>query len=350
MKTKNIFLIFSVFLVAALSGCSVHSVNIAGQFGTRTPESVAAAKSAPEKPDYSQKYSWIIAENESPKYAADVFYIYPTTYVGKGIRYMDTSSQADRKNASDYSMFNMSLFKGQANLFAPYYRQASLETFMQGSYQAALPYLELPCGDILDAFDYYIRNYNNGRPFIIAGFSQGGMMSECIMKKRLGDKKLQKRLIAAYLFGHSISPDTMKKYPWIRQAEKADDIGRFVSINTFFENSDGILTILPGSVSNDPVEWKTGTHEIDMSKYKGAVILTDMAAGKTKDDARPFTSARLNNEAGGVELYGIRPEYVKKALKILGDKSMHSYDFMFFYNNFRENIGTRIDSYINSQH
>ena len=32
---------------------------------------------------------------------------------------------------------------------------------------------EIPKADVFAAFDYYIKHYNNGRPFILAGHSQG---------------------------------------------------------------------------------------------------------------------------------------------------------------------------------
>lgn len=347
MKKISIYLsfVFLMFHTVLLCGCSAGMASLNGQFGISTEASIAAQASAPAKPDYSQKSSWIIAENTNARHPADVFYIYPTIFLGKEIRYMDISASNERKDASDYSMFNMSLFNGSANRFAPFYRQASLEAFMLGSYEASLPYLKLPCEDILDAFDYYIEHYNNGRPFIIAGFSQGAMMAECIIKNRLGNKKLRKNLIAAYLFGHSISPKTMRKYPQFRQSKTETDAGTFVSINTHLPGTGKILTILPGSVSNDPVSWQPGEHAIDMGKYKGAVILTDMPSGKTKYDPAPFKSAKVNYETGGIELAGVREEYVQTALKILGEKSMHSFDFMFFYNNIKENISKRIKAF-----
>ena len=343
--TISALFVFLMFHTVLLCGCSAGMASLNGQFGISTEASLAEQAEAPAKPDYSQKASWIIAENETPEYPADVFYLYPTTYVGGGIKYMDISSEKDRKNAADYSRFNMGLFEGSANRFAPFYRQASLEAFMLGSYEASLPYLQLPCEDVLSAFDYYVKNYNKGRPFIIAGFSQGAMMAECIMKNRLGNKKLRKNFIAAYLFGHSITSETMQKYPQFRQSEAATDAGTFISINTHLPGTGKILTILPGSISNDPVSWQTGEHTIDMGKYKGAVILTDMPSGKTKSDPAPFKSAKVNYETGGIELSGVREEYVQTALKILGEKSMHSFDFMFFYNNIKENISKRIKAF-----
>ncbi|MBO4555671.1 MAG: DUF3089 domain-containing protein [Elusimicrobiales bacterium] len=343
-KINKISALFLACLQAVLI-CGCGRAEFAGQFGTPTEASIAAQAAASTRPDYSQKNSWIIAENENSEFPADVFYLYPTTYVGKGIKYMDTSSEKDRRNAADYSFFNMGLFEGSANRFAPFYRQASLETFMLGSYEASLPYLRLPCGDALAAFDYYIKHYNKGRPFIIAGFSQGAMMSECIIKNRLGSKKLRKKFIAAYLFGHSISPETMQKYPQFRQSESPADSGVFISINTHLPGAEGILTIMPGSISNDPVSWQPGVHKIDMAKYKGSVMLKDMRTKETESDPMPFKAARINAETGGIELTDVRPEYVKKALKILGDKSMHSYDFMFFYNNIKENVPERISSF-----
>lgn len=36
--------------------------------------------------------------------------------------------------------------------------------------------LELAYEDIKCAFEYYMENYNDGRPIVVAGFSQGGQI------------------------------------------------------------------------------------------------------------------------------------------------------------------------------
>ena len=61
-----------------------------------------------------------------------------------------------------------------ANVYAPYYRQ------VDAAYALTLPLPEhdaliagIPTMDTVASFDYYVQNFNHGRPFILAGHSQG---------------------------------------------------------------------------------------------------------------------------------------------------------------------------------
>ena len=65
-------------------------------------------------------------------------------------------------------------FSTVANIYAPYYRQADAAA------RAAMPQPEQvatvaggPTHDGIAAFDYYLRHYNHGRPFILVGHSLG---------------------------------------------------------------------------------------------------------------------------------------------------------------------------------
>jgi hypothetical protein len=53
----------------------------------------------------------------------------------------------------------------------------ALFTFQTGSVKKACLYFQgVPKTDITTAFDFYIKIFNNGRPFILAGHSQGAAM------------------------------------------------------------------------------------------------------------------------------------------------------------------------------
>ena len=67
------------------------------------------------------------------------------------------------------------------------------------------------------AFEYYLSNFNNGRPFVIASHSQGSYHAERLIKEYVDGKTLQNKLIAAYLIGRPIPPDAFKN---IRATEK----------------------------------------------------------------------------------------------------------------------------------
>jgi hypothetical protein len=47
---------------------------------------------------------------------------------------------------------------------------------------------------VKDAFEYYLKNYNNGRPIIIAGHSQGSGHGARILKDYLMEKNFKSYL------------------------------------------------------------------------------------------------------------------------------------------------------------
>lgn len=65
--------------------------------------------------------------------------------------------------------------------------------------------------DVVSAFRYYMENDNQGRPFILAGHSQGAKAIVELIKHTLTAEQLD-RMVAAYAFGFSISTDKLKKY------------------------------------------------------------------------------------------------------------------------------------------
>lgn len=60
-------------------------------------------------------------------------------------------------------------------------------------------YMDVSFKDVKAAFRHFLINYNQGRPFILAGFSQGGK-SVVELMKHLSEEE-RKRMIATYVFG-----------------------------------------------------------------------------------------------------------------------------------------------------
>lgn len=84
-----------------------------------------------------------------------------------------------------------SVFESSANIYAPYYRQMSTgATIPEDSNVLATDLDEFKQGadDVQRAFQYYIEHLNQGRPFIIAGHSQGTMALIELIKTEFGTK------------------------------------------------------------------------------------------------------------------------------------------------------------------
>ena len=69
----------------------------------------------------------------------------------------------------------------------------------------------MPYDDMIAALDYYFDNYNEGRPFIIAGHSQGSALLKLALKNYFKDHSdYYERMVAAYLIGYSVTKDDLE--------------------------------------------------------------------------------------------------------------------------------------------
>lgn len=156
----------------------------------------------PPAPDYRQRGAWALlpaqpaspTANEPP---ADVFFIHPTTFDGG----RDWSGRIDDPTANRLLMRTMlpnyaGPFRDVGRIFAPRYRQASLYTLLT-SRDDAREARAFAYGDIARAFEAYMAQYNDGRPLIIVGVEQGGLLAERLLIEMSPEQR--SRLIAAYL-------------------------------------------------------------------------------------------------------------------------------------------------------
>ena len=92
------------------------------------------------------------------------------------------------------------IYDADSRFFAPYYRQIGLNVYEMPEADRE-PYLETAYADVRDAFLYYMENYNEGRPIVLAGFSQGADMCLRLMKDLFDDEALADQLVACYAIG-----------------------------------------------------------------------------------------------------------------------------------------------------
>ena len=228
------YLNLSLVLAAALAACSPKGETI------------------PEAPDYADPAQWYIADRGA---AVDVFYIVSTecddyTLDGKPMHYADTRNDSIRALLYGEMVGVDQLLVDSLNYYSPYYRQVTMETYTADS----LVYARMPLayGDIRTAFDYYLEHYNNDRPFILAGFSQGAMAVVDLLKAM--DNSTYSRLVAAYVIGYKVT-DTDAH---IRPAQDSADLGKTICYNSVKDNSCAIPFLSDGNLmAINPVNWRT---------------------------------------------------------------------------------------------
>lgn len=228
------YLYLSLVLAAAFVACSPKGETI------------------PEVPDYADITQWYIVDRGA---AVDVFYIVSTecddyTLGGKPMHYADTRNDSIRALLYGEMVGVDRLLAGELNYYSPYYRQVTMETYTSDSLvDARMP---LAYGDVRKAFDYYLKHYNNGRPFILAGFSQGAMAVVDLLNE-MSDSTYS-RLVAAYVLGYKVT-DTNAH---IRPAQDSADLGVTICYNSVKDNSCAVPILSDGNLmAINPVNWRT---------------------------------------------------------------------------------------------
>ena len=206
MVKKIFFLAFFIVLV----GCkSTHKIQ------------GFSKKDIPLKPNYNNEKNWAVLPNSSfgelkeftskeiDTLQADVFYVYPTLNTeNDDLRWNVPVEDIEQQNKvlNKAVLFQASAFATSGKLYVPYYRQAHLRSYKMlenGGDKALL----LAYSDVKKAFEVYLKNYNKGRPIIIASHSQGSTHAKFLLRDFFDNKPLQEKLIAAYIVGTVLKSD-----------------------------------------------------------------------------------------------------------------------------------------------
>ncbi|MDD3437459.1 MAG: DUF3089 domain-containing protein, partial [Candidatus Gastranaerophilales bacterium] len=200
--------------------------------------------------DYSQKSNWV-AYPQNPDKKIDVFYIYPTIYAEKKPFNMDVNRADLREKAQHLLLAQAGVFSSSANLYAPFYQQTTFLNLNPNKDMFKDKYLLYGAKDVENAFNYYLKH--SDRPFILAGDSQGSVVLLYLMRKNFNDPELQKRLVAAYLIGYSITDEDLEKYPWIKFAKSFNDNHVVISYNTQAPGATGSPVLKPKAHCINPL-------------------------------------------------------------------------------------------------
>lgn len=305
-------------------------------------DTAAEAAAAEAAPDYSDAANWAYLETENTDKTADVFFICPSVYGGSDDACNMSLSDADTKE-SFVGAINMEkgIYDADSRFFAPYYRQIGLNVYDMPEADRE-PYLETAYADVRDAFLYYMDNYNEGRPIVLAGFSQGADMCLRLMKDLFDDEALTDQLVACYAIGWRITEEDMAEYPQLKMAAGESDTGVIVSFNSEAEDITDSLVIPEGTktFAINPLNWKTDSTPADKSLNLGACF-TDYS-GEITSEIPELTGAYIDETRGALKVPDVSPEDYPAGLSIFTDGVYHLYDYQFFYRNLQDNVQTRI--------
>lgn len=301
---------------------------------------------APEAPNYSDLSNWAYFETDTTGKAADVFFICPTVYSGADQAYnmqlRDEGTKADFLGAIN---MEKDIYDNGARFFAPYYRQVGLNAYEMNENDREA-YLDEAFSDVWAAFEYYLDNVNDGRPIILAGFSQGADMCIRLLKEYFADEQLRDQLVACYAIGWRLTEEETEKYPHLRPAQGEDDTGVIISFNSEAEEVVDSLLVPKGSktLSINPLNWRTDSVPADKGLNDGAYF-TDYS-GNIVSEVPALTGAYIDPVRGTLKVTDVRPEDYPSGLDLFPNGVYHLDDYQFFYRNLQENVRTRLAAYL----
>ncbi|AKT42067.1 DUF3089 domain-containing protein [Chondromyces crocatus] len=329
-----------------------------------TPSTAFAATTPPPPPDYADPATWsalperVDSADRAPTGATaidqasaevDVFYLHPTSYVAN--QWNGPTDDAALNEATDRvaTGIQASAFNGCCAIYAPRYRQANGTAFYNpsadGDQAIALAY-----DDVRRAFAAFNAKRGPGRPFLLAGHSQGSILGERLLREEIAGKPLRNQLVAAYLIGGRVTVDGLREgAPDIPLCRAADDLHCVVSWTarsptyapTSFELSypDG-----RERACTNPLSWQLDGAPVPAEKNLGAVFL------ETDDHApRPgFADARCDKGTLLVSQVGNTPRDLPSRIldHVMGDGNYHPIEFQIFFMSLRQNAIDRSTAFL----
>ncbi|MBQ2617279.1 MAG: amidohydrolase family protein [Synergistaceae bacterium] len=311
---------------------------------------------ASNAPDYSKPESWY----KVPEITKDVdtFYILATEYMGfkeGDPDYAEMDNPELVENTPGQYALHASAYEESTNVFLPYYRQTSLryagEVWKKtGDIADAL--LGKPYEDITAALDYYFENYNGGRPFILAGHSQGSAIAKIVLERYFKEHpEYYKRMVAAYLIGYAVTKDYLEANPHLKFATGESDTGVIVSWNTEgkknVEANVKTAVLFPNAISINPLNWKLDDTYAPASENLGSLVLNEKTG--TLEIGDVGADAQVVPERGVVvtnaKVEPMPAELAAVASEFFGPDGRHESDYTFYYNNIKANVAKRVAAY-----
>ena len=218
-----------------------------------------------EQPAFAEASMWAVRPTLTSA-DVDVFYIVSTvvTYSRNDDgtpSYTALLSEEDKECMDEeINHVHEEIFPEGVNFYSPYYHMMTMEAYVT----PGVDLVTLATGakqELCAAFDYYMENLNNGRPFIIAGYSQGSIMVKTLLQHMTDEQ--YSRMVAAYMMGFGLDAETLEN-AHVKAAEKADDTGVTITWNSV-SDTDAIYSSIWNNATTciNPITWTTDDAIVD---------------------------------------------------------------------------------------
>ena len=310
---------------------------------------------APAVPNYENLESWaahpskidsvidVFYTTEKENLKADVFYIYPTLLTDDKNDSWNSNIKDPNQNSVVRNIairYQASAWANAGRIYSPLYRQVHYRSFYEpytsnGGKKAG----EIAYDDIRRAFIFYLEKFNQGRPIIIAGHSQGAYHCKTLLKEFFDGKELQNQLVAAYIPGTRVD---INEFNTIHALKDPVDIKGYLSWNTFRINKKPKKGKHPAHFSwkknqfvTNPIKWDE-SRSGSIEEHKG-LLFYDQKIYPNSVDIVIYDGL----------LWSSVPKGIKGSLLLKLIKNYHFGDVNLFWKDISENAKKRVESFYN---
>lgn len=228
--------------------------------------------------DYSDNRCWFENKQDAMGKDVDLFYVVPTCIwdytdsLGQTRHHMDIFNTEQRALTDPSIQLAKSVLADSCNFFSPYYRQISMDSWLTLDTALIEERFKLAYQDVADAFHYYMEHDNQGKPFILAGHSQGAKAVIELLKREM-TPDISRKLIATYAIGYTVTPEELAGYSTLRPAQDSIDTGVLIGFNSV-TRPDAVSPLFRDNVvCINPVNWRTDV--TPATSYQGFTVAQD---------------------------------------------------------------------------
>jgi hypothetical protein len=168
--------------------------------------------------------------------AIDCFYVYPTVSLDEDGN-SDMNPGPEERNVI---RAQFARFQSVCRVFAPMYSQFTLTALRAGA--ASKPMTSdraLGYNDVLEAWNYYLKNDNRGRGVVLIGHSQGSGVLSQLIRNEIDGKPIQSKIVSALLLGSNVAVPkgkdvggAFKNLPLCRRGDQTGCVVTYVSFRS----------------------------------------------------------------------------------------------------------------------
>jgi hypothetical protein len=314
----------------------------------RTPRAPDYAEPAfwtarPERPDAADGVPSGVTGMDQRNAAVDAFYIHPTTHLGAGWNGAVDDPALNEQTDELATKIQASAFNGCCAVYGPRYRQAHGHAFLRPGPDASAA-IEVAYQDVRAAFAHFLASDSRGRPFILAGHSQGSLLGARLLREEVLTAGRVDRLVAAYLIGAPLA-----EAPGLPLCAAEDQTGCLVTWNARGPRFEGGAFELEyagegAPLCVNPLSWRIDGALATRDQNPGAVFLH---AG----DGAPlpgFADAQCRGGRLLVTGLGEMPrDFMSRILDfVIGPENYHPVEYQLHYMSLRRNAQRRAEAWL----